>query len=250
MAAIEEGIIAHRGGAATAPENTMASFRQAASNGIKWIETDISLLADKQLIICHDPSVDRCSNGSGQLADMTLNDIAKLDNGGWFGPEFTGETFPLLAPALREVDALGLSVNLEFKIHANEAADLVPRMMECLRNNWSNPERLLISSFHWDGLRMVRDMDPDVRIGLLMHALEPGWQELSQEINAYSIHADHKCLNAADVAAVKDAGLALYIFTPNDPEAVSKFWDLGIDAVITDDPLAFRQAHASAPALA
>jgi len=241
MSIIPDGIIAHRGVCMVAPENTMASFRQAAAQGVSWIEADTSLLGDGELIICHDSSVDRCSNGTGKLADLNTDDIHGLDIGSWFSPEFKDERFPFLRAALKEIQQLGLGLNLEFKIHEDEAEELIPAFSKIIQECWHDFDRLVVSSFDWEGLLLLRRLSPEIKIGMLMNSVEAGWLETAKELNAFSIHAHHKKLTREDVEAVKDAGLELYIFTPNEPEKVSMFWDWGIDAVITDCPAAFQE---------
>ena len=87
-------MIGHRGAPYTAPENTLLSFRNAIDAGADGIEFDIRLTADDRLVVMHDANVDRCTDGTGPVAEHSLDDLRRLDAGGWFGSAFRGERVP------------------------------------------------------------------------------------------------------------------------------------------------------------
>ena len=93
----EVRVIGHRGAAALAPENTLASFRKAAALGVQWVEMDVSLLADGGTVIFHDEVLDRCTNGHGLLAAQTMDTVVGLDAGSWFDPAMLASAFPICA---------------------------------------------------------------------------------------------------------------------------------------------------------
>jgi len=108
------GLCAHRGVMDTHPENTLAAFREAIRVGAHMIEFDVRLTKDKQLILMHDPSVDRTTNGKGLVSELTLKQIKRLDAGGWKGPEFEGQRVPTLKETLAMMPAnTWLNVNLK-----------------------------------------------------------------------------------------------------------------------------------------
>ena len=108
---------AHRGASAIAPENTIAAFRAAAEQGAKWVELDVALSADGELIVIHDDSVDRTSSGTGNLGTLTAAEIAILDGGAWFAPRFAGERIPTLSEVITALGEIGLNINVEIKQH-------------------------------------------------------------------------------------------------------------------------------------
>src|SRR5262249_59307691 len=99
-------VIAHRGAKATSPENTLASIRQAVAEGATWIEFDVKLTSDGHPILMHDPTLDRTTNGKGNVAETTLAAIRELDAGSWFGGRFAREKVPTLEEALEVMSGL------------------------------------------------------------------------------------------------------------------------------------------------
>ena len=93
-------LIGHRGAAAQAPENTVAGFRRAAALGLPWVEFDVRLTADRRLVLMHDATLTRTTNGRGRVRDRRLAEIAELDSGSWFAPAFAGERVPTLERAI------------------------------------------------------------------------------------------------------------------------------------------------------
>ena len=110
-------VIGHRGSMAKAPENTLDSFRRAALDGALWIELDVHLTSDGVPIVFHDNTLERTSDGSGPLSEITLSDLKRLDAGSWFNPSFAGTRIPTLAEAVTLSDELGLSMNVEMYRH-------------------------------------------------------------------------------------------------------------------------------------
>ena len=108
-------VIGHRGAAAAAPENTLVSLQKAKELGASWVEFDVKLTRDGVPILMHDERLERTTDGRGEVALTTLNDLQKLDAGGWFGPAFRGEPVPTLEAALALCAELGLGINVEIK---------------------------------------------------------------------------------------------------------------------------------------
>jgi len=93
-------LIAHRGGAAEAPENTLAAFRRALSLGVRWFELDVQMSRDRELVVIHDNTMDRTTNGTGEVGSLLFEGLRKLDAGSWFDPQYRGEPIPTLREAL------------------------------------------------------------------------------------------------------------------------------------------------------
>ena len=108
-------VIGHRGAAAAAPENTLASLRKAKELGASWVEFDVKLTRDGVPILMHDERLERTTNGRGEVAQATLAELQELDAGGWFGPAFRGERVPTFEAALGLCAELGLGINVEIK---------------------------------------------------------------------------------------------------------------------------------------
>ena len=156
-------IIGHRGAAAVAPENTLASFRAAAALGVRWVEMDVSQLADGTAVIFHDDALDRCTNGSGLLAQSSWPQVQQLDAGSWFSTQFSTERVPTLSEALAEIQRLGLGLNLEIKHEGAGLEPFVDRVLTILAREWRENDRLLLSSFNHQALQLCQRLAPHLR---------------------------------------------------------------------------------------
>src|SRR4026207_377036 len=108
-------IIGHRGACAYAPENTLAPSGRAAAQGARWVECDVRLTREGDLVLMHDEDVKRTTNGRGRLVDLTLAEIGSLDAGAWFSGAFAGERVPTLVETIALLGELGLGANIEIK---------------------------------------------------------------------------------------------------------------------------------------
>lgn len=231
-------VMGHRGAAKIAPENTLAAISAAAKAGTQWVEIDVTLAADG-LVIFHDDTLDRCSNGQGLVKEKTLAELKNLDAGSWFNEAFLNEGIPTLVEALLHIQALGLSLNLEIKYEQEDVDSIVPDVMAALAEYWHDKSKLCISSFNEAVLVRVRCIDSDLRLGQLYDDIPANWPETLANIQAFSLNCDYSLLNKATALAIKEAGYLLFCYTANEPDLVKEHWSWGMDAVITDDPSIF-----------
>lgn len=232
-------VMGHRGAALLAPENTLASVRAAAEAGAAWVEIDVYLIAEGGLVIFHDDTLDRCTNGSGVTREARPTEVAELDAGSWFSADFVGEKVPTLLEALECIQSLNLGLNLEIKHDGADVENIVPAVMAMLRDYWQDNDRLMISSFNLAALEMCYEIDPQRHLAPLYEDIPEDWQEQLDGIEAYSLNCDYARLTEAQARAVKAAGYKLLCYTVNDPQTVEAHWAWGMDAVITDDPTRF-----------
>lgn len=233
-------ITGHRGAAALAPENTLISIKKAADAGVRWVEIDTQLSADGIPVVFHDETVNRCTNGKGKIADLTLAQLKSLDAGSWFGEAFTGEKIPTLSEALDTCLALDLTLNLELKIHHEEhTAPLIDAVVALIKEKNYPIDKLLFSSFQKPALERCQQQMPEVRRGFICEV----WNDYSLTSIAasqpYSVHIDHRILTPTIAKNIKDAGYVLKIWTLNNAEKAQHFYDLGVDSIITDKPDTF-----------
>ena len=232
-------VMGHRGAALLAPENTLASVRAAAEAGATWVEIDVYLIAEGGLVIFHDDTLDRCTNGSGVTREARPTEVAELDAGAWFSEKFVGEKVPTLLEALECIQSLNLGLNLEIKHDGADVENIVPAVMAMLRDHWQDNDRLMISSFNLAALELCYEIDPQRHLAPLYEDIPEDWQEQLAGIEAYSLNCDYSRLTEAQARAVKAAGYKLLCYTVNDPQTVEAHWTWGMDAVITDDPTRF-----------
>lgn len=240
-----EQVMGHRGVPSLAPENTLGGFEKAASLGVRWVELDVSLLGDGTPMVIHDGTIDRCSDQSGALSQLTLADIKGVNNAALYS-DWPSEPVPTLKQVLALLDQHQMSVNIELKDHDQPIEPLVQATVDLLRSDFPNKERVVISSFNLDMLYACRAYASDVRLGLLYDDVSVDWLFHAQQLNAYSIHCNWRYLNQVTALAIKQAGYQLYCWTANEPEAVASLWHWGIDAVMSDCPQAFFEYHSVA----
>lgn len=219
--------IGHRGDSLFAPENTAAAFL-AAREKADLVELDVRLSSDGQLVIMHDASVDRTTDGTGTVAGKTLTALKQLDAGSWFAPQYAGERIPTLAEGLAAILPRATPL-IEQKAGsaANYVAEL--RRLDVVTN-------VVVQSFDWAFLSAVHALEPNLRLGALGSGpLTP--EKLASMINAgASIVAwEQSTVSSNEVALVHAAGLALFVWTVDGP-AIQTYLDLGVDGIISNDP--------------
>ena len=158
-------IIAHRGACSYSPENTMAAFGLALEQNADGIELDAKLSRDGQVVVIHDQTVDRTTNGTGKVRDLTLSELQKLDAGSRFSNEFKGEKIPSLEEVLRGFGTRFL-INVELTSYTTPG-DLLPEKVARLIKNSGVKENIIFSSFHPVVLHRIMTLMPEVPAGLL-----------------------------------------------------------------------------------
>lgn len=234
-------LIAHRGASLSAPENTLLSLRAAKSLGAKWVEFDVRLTRDDKAIIFHDDELDRTTNGKGLVADSDFNSIVKLDAGSWFNQEFTGEPIPTLDAYLQCAAKLNLGVNVELKGTASQAESLAKHVVDSLHVHWSKYLPVpLISSASTVCLQAMRSVTDEYLRGYILSEWINNWDEITDELNCISLHIEHKQLNLERAQAVKTVGKKLLAYTVNEVSVANELFDIGVDAVFTDNLRLFK----------
>lgn len=229
-------IIGHRGACGHAPENTLASIRKAAELGARFIEIDVTLTSDNVAVIQHDTGLNRCTNGKGPIILTPLEEVKKLDAGGWFSDEFKGETVPTLREAVDLIHELGLGLNLEIKPSRGWQVPTATQVCCELASYAPEDMPLLFSSFDPEALVIARDMMPDVPRGYLTETIFPDWKKRLDDLGCEALHCEKYFVTKEKVAEIKSAGYKLLVYTVNDPEMGKCFLDWGVDAIITDFP--------------
>ncbi len=169
-------VIAHRGASRVAPENTLAAFREAAAQGARWIEFDVSLLGDGTPVIFHDPTLDRCTDSTGPISALGRADLARIRAGVRHGPRFADEPLPTLEAALDLIEDLGLFANLEMKPHANPRGATSQAVVAALRGRPWARERIVTSSFDLKELAAFRAALPDAALAVLYRRAPRSWR--------------------------------------------------------------------------
>jgi glycerophosphoryl diester phosphodiesterase len=236
-------IFAHRGASAHAPENTIAAFELAIQQNADVIELDTKLSADGHVVVIHDQSVDRTTNSSGQVSELTLASLRELDAGSHFSPTFHGEQIPTLEEVL-EIFAGKILLNIELTNYRSPF-DALPMKIAQILDQTNLETQILVSSFHPVPLRRFHHLLPSIPIGFLAKrgaagAISRSWIG-SALIPFQAIHPEKSDISAAFISKAHRAGKRVHTFTVNSADEMEKLSELKIDGIITDDPLLAHQ---------
>jgi glycerophosphoryl diester phosphodiesterase len=230
-------VFAHRGASAYAPENTLAAFELAARQGAPAIEFDVKLTSDRQVIIIHDPTLERTTNGSGAIGKHSLAELRELDAGSWKSPEFRGEKIPLLTDVLEAVGKKVL-INIELTNYATPF-DGLTREVAGLVKKHALQERVIFSSFYFTNLLAARRLLPTVPCAQLILEGREGWLQRATA-RFMDLEAEHPYtsdVNAELVERLHARGRRVHVWTVNDPADMRRLRACGVDGIFSDDPL-------------
>jgi glycerophosphoryl diester phosphodiesterase len=230
-------VVAHRGGGACAPENTLAAMRCGLAHGFRAVEFDVMLARDAVPVVVHDPVLGRTVKGFGSIPDYSASELAALDAGSWFGPDYAGEPVPGYREVFDYCQANHIWMNVEIK-PAPGCAEATGRRVAQLTRAWlaAQPGATppLFSSFSFDALAAARDAAPEIARGFLLDRIGPDWREQLEALGAIALHTNHKHLTQDQARAVKDAGYGLFCYTVNDRARGRELFSWGVDAFCTD----------------
>ena len=229
-------VMGHRGAPSLAPENTLLGFKTAFDRGASWTETDVSLLGDGTPVIFHDSTMDRCTDRSGSIADVSLADLPSI-NANQQHPSAGFQTIPTLDAALECFVELGMGVNLELKLHHHVPPKaLVHAVHPILSSGPLSKDRVLLSSFDFDVLRLARVAFPDWAIAVIAENATDEVFDIAKEIDAQALNLWWETLSYDDVRRAKNKGMSVNIWTANDPAKVRSMVDWGVQGFMSDCP--------------
>lgn len=243
-------VIAHRGFSAAAPENTLAALRMAleleeGGRRVDMVEVDVTSTADGHVVLLHDATLDRTTDGAGPAMAADLETLQRLDAGAKFHRRFAGERIPTLGAALDLVRGRTL-LNIEIKPEAvtgplaprDPADGIVPRVVSEVRARGME-RQVVVSSFEPEALRRLRAEDPEIRISALYDRRrhgEMGPGEVAGAVGARGFHVHSRFVDRPLVEASHAHGLPVSVYTVNWPWRMERMLDLGVDALFTDRP--------------
>jgi len=225
--AIKSIAIAHRGGAVYAPENTLAAF-DAVSNRSDMVEIDVRVSSDGQLVVMHDATVDRTTDGTGNVGDLTLAQLKALDAGSWFSSHFAGEAIPTFDEAVESILPHATPL-IERK--AGTAASYVTALQDL-----GVTSNVVVQSFDWNFLADVHALDASIPLA----ALGSGALSSSKVAEILATGAKTVAWNKGDVSTaeinmVRSLGAKIFVWTANGAD-VQTYVDMAVDGAISDDP--------------
>ena len=216
----------HRGAAGHEPENTLRSVRKALELGADGIEVDVHW-ADGHLVVIHDDTLDRTTNGSGDVTDKSFTYLRSLDAG-------RGERIPTLEEVFDTVNRQAV-INVEFK--GPDTAPAVVRLIDryVQERGWRY-EDFLVSAFDHTQIQTAKKLQPKIRVGVLSGKVRPGLAALAEEMGAWSLHPGRRYVTPELVDDAHRRGLKVYVYTINQPAAIAAMATSGVDGVFTDFP--------------
>jgi len=222
-------VTAHRGSSRRAPENSLSAIRQAIAEGADFAEIDVQQTADGQVVLLHDTDLMRVAGVDRKIWEISYPELAELDAGSWFAPEFKDERIPTLAQAIREAgDRIKLNIELKFNGHDDQ---LVRQVVEVVRAHGFE-SRCVITSLTLDGVIEAKRLDERLPVGHIFFRALGDVTRL--DVDFLSLNADQ--VDDPLVASAHDAGKQIHVWTVNDPRRMSPMIDLGVDNIITDEP--------------
>lgn len=253
-------VVAHRGASAYAPENTLAAVDRANDMDIDWVENDVQRTRDGALVVMHDETLERTTDveelfpdrAPWKVGDFTAEEIAQLDAGGWFAPEFAGERVPTLAEFLRQMARNGQKLLLELKkpeLYSGIERDVVEELRAAGWLNADKRQDLVVQSFNADSVQAVHELEPSVTTGFIG---TPEVAELStyarfaDQINPRYTEVTKEYVNS--VQALRGAhgtALEVHTWTVDDASEAKRLAALGVDGIISNRPDLIRDAVAA-----
>jgi glycerophosphoryl diester phosphodiesterase len=227
----------------------MAAFRLAVAAGADMIELDVRMTRDFELVVHHDRSLGRTSDGSGRIWDLSLRDVREADAGSWHSRKFAGERIPTLRQVLNEIP---VSVGLDIEVKTDgdrRRGTALPESVLLLVREARRETSVVVSSFDHGFLRRLHRLDPALRIGALVVPIRDGFKSPSQiarRTGAKMFICSRTQLRARHVRDARKAGLFVAVYGVNAVSDLAKTSRAGVDAVITDYPARIIRALRSA----
>ena len=227
-------IVAHRGAAGKAPENTMASIRQAIEDKTDWVEIDVQETADGKVVVVHDSDFMKLSGNSIKVWDATLAQLGDIDVGSWFAEEFSSERVPTLQQVL-ELCRGRANLVIELKYYGHDE-QLEQRVVDIVEQA-GMVDSTAIMSLKYDTVKKVRSLRPEWKLGLLSATAIGDLSNLDADFLAVA----SGMASAGFIRRAHEAGKQVFVWTINDPVSMSRMISLGVDGLITDEPEMARQ---------
>ncbi len=219
--------IAHRGAKAYEPENTLQAFQKALDLNSDGIELDVHLSADGHIIVIHDETIDRTTNGTGLVNDFTLAELKSF---------LIDEKYQI--PTLNEVfDLVDKKCLINIELKGLGTPSKVVALIEdyISEKNW-NYNHFIISSFEWNMLEETSNLNPNIPIGVLTEEDLSKALAFAEKIKAKAIHPDFQLLNKENVSEVQKKGFLVLPWTVNSKEDIQKVKSYKVNGIISDNP--------------
>ena len=225
--------IAHRGFSASYPENTLLAFQKALDAGCDGIELDVHLTRDKKIVVIHDESVERTTDGSGFVKDMTLDELCALDAG-------QGEQIPTLEKYLDLVEQAGIISNIELKNSVFRYPGMEEIVIQAIRERGIS-QKVILSSFNHYSILECKRIAPEIRCGFLTDSWIVNAGAYTKSHGVECLHPEYRNLTDEIVGEIHANGVAINTYTVDDAQAMARLSALGVAGVITNNPALLKE---------
>lgn len=230
-------VIGHRGAALHAPENTLASIKEAKSQGARWVEVDVKISGEGIPYLLHDETLERTTDGHGNVKGRSVDELTRFDAGANFDAGFAGERIPRMSALFDVLFSEDMSVNLEIKPNPGEELATTLAIVEEIDRSWPKDRpKPLMSSFSIPALIAARDAAPNIPRGLLVDDPQPSDLRLMEELDCASLHAEGVCIDRHLLQELATQRIPVLCYTVNDPKLALELLDGGAHSIITDTP--------------
>ncbi|WP_142505334.1 glycerophosphodiester phosphodiesterase family protein [Melghirimyces algeriensis] len=235
--------VAHRGASGYAPENTIAAFDKAVEMKADFFELDVQRSKDGHLVVLHDTSVDRTTDGTGYVRDMTLAELKRLDAGSWFSSKYSGEKIPTLEEVLERYRNKRINILIELKkpsLYPGIEQQVANLLREKHMDRWRG--KVVVQSFNHDSIRRFHQTMPWVMTGALVsYTSYKDTGVTNEHLNTFARYADFvnpnkKLVDRDLVNRVHQRGMKILPYTVRSSEAADRLFHIGVDGFVTDYP--------------
>lgn len=229
-------VYAHRGYSGRYPENTMLAFREAVKAGAHGIELDVQMTKDGHVVIIHDESVARTTDGEGLIKDYTLEELRKLNAAASWNGQFGFEPIPTLEEYCQWAATESIVTNIEIKSGVYFYEELEEKTLELVRK-YGLSDRIIFSSFNHSSITILRKLAPEIPCGALVEydgLHNSGYY--CRKMDFQYFHPGWKCFPKEDLESCKAYGIPINVWTVNDMDVLQKLVEWGVDGLITNYP--------------
>lgn len=243
-------VIAHQGGEGLWPSNTMVAFEHAVAMGVDMLEMDLHVTSDGALVVMHDETVDRTTNGTGRLEDMTLAEVKALD-AGYRWTDDDGQTYPyrgqgITVATVEELFQAFPDMPMTIEIKLVERIPVAEPFCELIRK-YNMQDKVLVASFHQDAMDAFRAVCPEVATSITQNevinffvrhklGLAASYSPPGPAVQVPETRSGLRVITEGFVESAHQRGMDVHAWTINEPEDMQRMIDLGVDGIITDYP--------------
>lgn len=233
-------VFAHRGLSGSFPENTMIAFQKAIDSKADLIELDVTLSEDREVVVIHDDDLDRTTKLVGNVRNFESEILNELDAGSWFSKKFKKERIPFLSDVLRLIRKSKTDLNIEIKSTGMDFPmredSIEKKVLDLILKN-KIEERIVISSFSWECLERIRNLNPKIKLGVLVGDESGSVEEaivFAEKVKAWSIHPSKVDANEENLKRVQVKNFLCVVYTVNEIGEIKRFLKLGADGLFTN----------------